>query len=348
MLPWVAYELDKMLAQRQSMEKIFEWFCYLEGCYGAINRDRGYAHPRIPQFDIPILSSRYANFRYMISVLFFLPILIKNIVVKLSSTSNFCLTGIANMQYRSLVTYFPRDVSVARIGQGRKVRLEKNPALVGFHAGGLYEKSQDINGKPIGYVIHAHCWALLQQTWGATFGQTQLQKFIRAAQRYWSSNKLWGIIDDGGYNFYLWYHKGLLGSNVQHSPLIIPEIQTAIEHAQNIKPSGTYFDLPLELKMMIVEVAYPQDARNMLLAFGWILPESFWKSRFSIDDHLLFEMKSFKETSFAKWQAIGLDLVSVLQNKQEFWLSGLANRERVLKIIDSILGDMQKGSSRAE
>ena len=159
---------------------------------------------------------------------------------------------------------------------------------------------------------------------------------------------MWGIIDDGGYNFYLWYHKGLLGSNVQHSPLIIPEIQTAIEHAQNIKPSGTYFDLPLELKMMIVEVAYPQDARNMLLAFGWILPESFWKSRFSIDDHLLFEMKSFKETSFAKWQAIGLDLVSVLQNKQEFWLSGLANRERVLKIIDSILGDMQKGSSRAE
>ena len=81
---------------------------------------------------------------------------------------------------------------------------------------------------------------------------------------------------------------------------------------------GTYFDLPLELQMMIVKFSNPPDTRNMPLAFGWILLESFWKSQFSIDGHLLFELNSLKETNFAKWQAIFLDLVPVVQDRRKF------------------------------
>lgn len=270
------------------------------------------------------------------------------IVVRLSSTSNFRLTGINYIQYRPNVTHFPKDVSLARIGyQGWKPRLEEDPAFVELRPANISQEPPEFNGEPVGYIIHAHCWALLNQTSGATFGQVQLQKFIRAAQNYWRGNRSRGSINDG--HSYL-PTRGVWGSNdwhIWHSPLIIPEIQTAIKRAQNIKPSGTYFDLPLELQMMIIEVAHPQDIRNMLLAFGWILPESFWKSHFSIDGHLFFELNPLKKTNSARWQTIYLELASVLQDKDKFWSSGLGNRQRVLKIIDSILGDMQEVSPRA-
>jgi len=235
-------------------------------------------------------------------------------------------------------------VNFARIGyQGRQPRLENSSDFIRFYPASIERQPPDFSGKPIGYVIHAHCWALLNQPLGITFNQTKLQGFIRAARKYWRNNISWG--------------RSFEATNLRRSPLIIPEIQNAIERVNNTKSNGTSFEftkLPLELRIMIVELVCPleyeesdlQCTRNMLSAFGWILPESFWRSRFPLNDRLIFELSSYRGTGLASWQSICLELVSLLRDREKFVSSGLQNRERVIGIIDGILGVMEKSSCR--
>lgn len=271
------------------------------------------------------------------------------------------------------VLYVPKDVRSARIDhRSRQPRLGNNPAFTRFYPAKIKRQPPELSGKPIGFIIHAHCWALLTQRSGVTFSQTWLQKFIRAARKYWYKNRLWGINSSS----YLVQHQpgfqGAYGgvsdrSHVRHSPLIIPEIRDAIERANNlgITSNGTSFKftkLPCELKLMILDFVCPleykksdlQDTRNLLIAFGWSLPGYFWRSRFPPgrflpdrfppDERLVFEVKTLKATSLARWHAFFLDLAPVFSNRENFLASGLANRERVLAILDGIFSIMEKGS----
>ncbi|KAI7968502.1 hypothetical protein EIK77_006521 [Talaromyces pinophilus] len=82
------------------------------------------------------------------------------------------------------------------------------------------------------------------------------------------------------------------------NPTIVPKIQGIIEQAtqshSESHPQRTSSPLvshiPLDIAIQIVEfskLAGIGDTRNMLAAFGWRLPDSYWKSRCKMD--LIFE-----------------------------------------------------------
>jgi len=156
----------------------------------------------------------------------------------------------------------------------------------------------------------------------------------------------------------------IYGSNIYHSPLIVSEIQNAIKLSKDIKANSTsdFIGLPLELRIMITELVCPVDSQesdvqntfNMLLAFGWILPKSFWELRSRVNERwryrlriderrLLLELNS-PNISSATWQSICLVLMPLLRDQEKFVSSGLANRERVMFLIDGILKKMKKSS----
>lgn len=254
----------------------------------------------------------------------------------------------------------PKDVNLARIGhKGRGNPRYPHSSFTRVYPARIGRQPVDFNGKPIGYVIHAHCWALLKQVVGTTFNNTELQRFIRAARKFWHKHTFWGLLydcfplgpDSGADSEEDSEEPHVYQSNPHHSPFIVPEIQSAIQRAKNINshPSSDFTSLPLELRIQIVEFVCPvkyeelhvETTRNMLSAFGWILPGSFWKLRLP-SNRLLFELDSLKEISPGGWQSISLDLMPLFCNRAKYVSCGLANRERVLKLIDDILAIMEK------
>lgn len=75
-----------------------------------------------------------------------------------------------------------------------------------------------------------------------------------------------------------------------------------------------------------------RDTRNMLLAFRWTVPKSFWIVR--VDGSLIFELALLKETGSTGWQSLCLDLMPLLCDEERYIVSGLANRAPVLWLID--------------
>lgn len=273
----------------------------------------------------------------------------------------------------------PKDINVARIGSKDEKPQYNNAIFTQFVSSDVSKQPKFLSKQPLGHLIHAHCWALLNQITGTPFSQTELQRFVHCARKYWKKNKLWGIYNDDfsllgeetddQYNSqdtegYCLKIPHVFGSNIVHSPLVIFELQRAIELTKKrTKRNSTddFTGLPLELQMMITQFVCPvdcqeteiQDTCNMLSAFGWILPKSFWELRLQIepwrhllriDDHrLLFEFDLFDTNSFG-WQLIYLAFIPLLRDRKRFISSGLASRERVLYLIYDILKEMEKSS----
>lgn len=272
----------------------------------------------------------------------------------------------------------PKDANIARIGSKGDNPQYENAIFTRFVSSHVSRQPKFLSGQPLGHLIHAHCWALLNQIIGAPFNQNELQKFIHCARKYWRKNASWGTDDD--YFPPLGRERDdrydspdpedqypkvpyVFGSNAIHSPLIISELQSAIELAKKTKRNiaGDITGLPFELQAMITQLVCPvnsqdseiQDTSNMLSVFGWILPKSFWELRLQtepwrhllrVDDHrLLFEFNLFDANSFG-WQLIYLAFIPLLRDREKFISSGLASRERVLYFIDGILKEMEKGS----
>ncbi|KAJ9489150.1 hypothetical protein VN97_g4136 [Penicillium thymicola] len=76
-----------------------------------------------------------------------------------------------------------------------------------------------------------------------------------------------------------------------------------------------------------------QNTRNLLEAFQWTLPDGYWQKR--CDPSLLLEVKELKKTNTqVDWQALGLDLMSLLVEDE--FTSGLRNREHTLLFMGHI------------
>jgi hypothetical protein len=126
------------------------------------------------------------------------------------------------------------------------------------------------------------------------------------------------------------------------NPLVVPAIQEAIDCAkiERYSPSSCFSALPLELALLICQWicsvteythADIKDTRNILLLFGWELPEGFWRAR--LNGVLFFELNKLSKAGFTlDWQPC-LNLMNLVADGRRSVSTGLANRERVLELI---------------
>lgn len=130
------------------------------------------------------------------------------------------------------------------------------------------------------------------------------------------------------------------------------EVQCVIERAtcscinhgrQRRKLSGVPH-VPLEIAMLIVDTIYHDDGygldgitdtRNLLAAFQWDLPVSYWQSRCKPD--LIFEVKDLIDGGVSvDWSELCLGLEELLFDEEWYSTSGLRNRGRIFGMLGRI------------
>jgi hypothetical protein len=102
--------------------------------------------------------------------------------------------------------------------------------------------------------------------------------------------------------------------------------------------------LPLDLAVTIVDLIYEtrprcqqriDDIRNLLEAFRWILPHTYWQAR--CDTQLLFELDDLiKAGTAVNWSGLCLGIEELLLDNDWYCNSGLNNRARTLNLIHGI------------
>ncbi|KAJ5187907.1 hypothetical protein N7449_010901 [Penicillium cf. viridicatum] len=214
-----------------------------------------------------------------------------------------------------------------------------------------------------GYLVHAHCWALFDQVieGGVARIEANLDVFVQAVQHFWQKDRLrhthdyqvgWCIqheipsdSDSPGPSYCEMKEDALhnLCTNCQN-PLFVLKFEEAIQRNRirgKVHLQVGFGNFPLDLAILIIDTVCPakytaievQNARNLLEAFQWTLPDGYWQKR--CDSSLLFEVKKLKKTKAqVDWQALGLDLMSLLVEDE--FTSGLRNRERVLLFMGRI------------
>lgn len=177
--------------------------------------------------------------------------------------------------------------------------------------------------------------------------EKKFEKFVRAARKYWREHEdSWATYD----KLRRFDEDGIMafeyGYDIQQNPLVVPEVQKAIDRARTIKKGclkSRFCKAPLDVAIMIAEWTCPieyttsdvKNTRNMLFAFQWRLPDWFWQSR--LKGHSFFELDKLRDAHFSiDWQALWLDLLCLLSDQKWYGSSGLANRERVLKLMNGI------------
>lgn len=139
--------------------------------------------------------------------------------------------------------------------------------------------------------------------------------------------------------------------DIYQNPVIIPALQDIITRAIK-RPFTTtprvYFNkLPTEVNFLISEWACPIDytsddvrnIRNMLLAFGWDLPDWFWLRRLS--EEFFFELDILRNSSSPppsrmNLQLLRLDVMRLTFDRTRYPHCGLANRQRIYRNIVAI------------
>lgn len=140
------------------------------------------------------------------------------------------------------------------------------------------------------------------------------------------------------------------------NPFRIPEIQELItrvtqgpDSALQVGSRGqccspTIANVPLEIAVTIVDTIYKsrpncreriEDTRNLLDAFQWRLPNTYWQSR--CDTQLVFEFDDLIKTGhIVDWVSLCLGLEELLLDEHWYCNSGLHNRGRTLRLIGGI------------
>lgn len=187
--------------------------------------------------------------------------------------------------------------------------------------------------------------------------EKKIEKCVRAARKYWRDHKAWGSYD---YRLTSWKigprgaHPGFMyGCDIYKNPLVVLEVQKAIQKAIDSATKtkekcmqSRCSPVPLEVAIMIAEWTCPVDytpadvknTRNMLSAWQWTLPSCFWKSRLKED--IFIELKSLGESNYEiDWQALRLNLMALISDREWYFYSGLPNCERVLGFMTAIKAD---------
>ncbi|KAJ5940485.1 hypothetical protein N7516_000653 [Penicillium verrucosum] len=214
-----------------------------------------------------------------------------------------------------------------------------------------------------GYLVHAHCWALFGQVveGGVARIEENLDVFVQAAQHFWQKDRLrethayktrWCIprdipaeSDSSSLSYCEMEKRALHTARAScQNPLFVLKLEEAIQRNRKRRKVHLHVGLgnfPLDLAILVIDTVIPakytaievQNARNLLEAFQWTLPDGYWRKR--CDSSLLFEVKVLEKTKTQMdWQALGLDLMGLLVEDE--FTSGLRNRERILLFMDHI------------
>lgn len=141
------------------------------------------------------------------------------------------------------------------------------------------------------------------------------------------------------------------------NPAVVPEIERIIEKATQITneeiPSSAFPQIPLDIALQIVDTTRllsMADTRNMLVVFGWRLPDSYWKRCCDMD--LIFEYDDLCKinSQVVDWQFVGLSTGVLLENPG--WChKGLKTRCQIfglLRQINTIFLDLLEQGKKVE
>lgn len=227
-------------------------------------------------------------------------------------------------------------------------------------------------GRRTGYPIHLHCWLLLGRVIPLETVKQNLRVFVQSSKDFWRDNvKDWmyspihksGTIDC--------FEQGVFGSrgprvkggrsvrdrkpHFPGSPLRNPAIRGLIQSAIMPEKSGNGYSprcsasspllprLPLEIAMEIVDVVSSvplsmdriTDTRNILEAFRWPIPSSYWIRR--CEPSLVLEVDELaKSGKPVDWAGLCLGLEQLMVDRHWFCKSGLHYRRRVLRLLGGI------------
>ncbi|KAB8224331.1 hypothetical protein BDV33DRAFT_227209 [Aspergillus novoparasiticus] len=176
-----------------------------------------------------------------------------------------------------------------------RVMIDSDKALrwnIGFRMANLFETDWNREKRlVIGYVMHPHCWLLVDRFLRHGIVKQDLRAFIQAIEIFWRADRtLWMpdlIHDTSEYPCY------------DHAapPFIIRDIQMLITVATNelgkslrqrARLRSIVANVPLEVIMIVIDTIYEsrppcperiQDTRNVLEAFQLKLPDSYWQRR---------------------------------------------------------------------
>ena len=262
----------------------------------------------------------------------------------------------------------PRDPQRARIGNALK-----NPSkhFAQYQRVDMSHPERNDKNQQIGYLIHAHCWVLLDHVIGHELIERNLRIFLNAITKFWKENHaLWNplLLDDDYDGTFYPIHQRLRETpqttennyikmecvDTLQNPVIVPEIRALINQTvracfenddRSARPRQTVaFDVPLEIAMMIVNVIYDNiyynqasiyDLRNMLTAFQWRLPNSYWQSR--CKKYLIFEFDELiRNNQTVDWQFLCLRTEELFLKDGWYDGGGLKNRGRILQLLQGL------------
>lgn len=276
-----------------------------------------------------------------------LPGLLTSSVIK-DSPNEYRLTGVNTFQTENLPGsfYAVNGPTMARIGGKQNAQCHYK-AFTQFYDGDSRKPPRVLlfEDKPIGYFVHTHCWELLGRVEGPGLKNMNLAELVQTYQNYWTRDSRWAGIDTYSVNPLMsrLSIRSLTGKmKVPGSPLWVPEIQEAIKsaEAEGYRPPSVFDIIPSELVIEIAEHVCPvgvytlenvQDLGNMLLGFGWVLPAWFWRQR--LDESFFFELEKIPDTSSAAAWKARLNLMCLAEDPNSMLISGLVNRERLLRIM---------------
>ncbi|KAH8703912.1 hypothetical protein BGW36DRAFT_444468, partial [Talaromyces proteolyticus] len=249
------------------------------------------------------------------------------------------------------VPQVPRDPHKARIGDANN--LAYRSLCTRFQPIDMYRSGKNKNAKQIGYIVHAHCWLLVGRYIGIEIITENLKIFVKAVEQFWTQNiHLWMTApynkdielverseDDGDVES---SDDDYIPVRAWRNPAIVPEIQTIIEQATRVvhqsQPTTTMSWIPLDIAIQVVEItrlASATDTQNMLAAFGWRLPDSYWQS--CCDMELIFEYGDLRKSNTAvDWQFLVLETEKLSEDDDWCKRSGLRTRRRIFQFLPQI------------
>lgn len=148
-----------------------------------------------------------------------------------------------------------------------------------------------------GYPIHSQCWTLTERCLGPGVAD-HLKEYIDSLNGSSSS----GMVDQQA--LFLRATKISLQEyrdTKPPDPVEIPELQKGfVLKSTNEDPVNRFqcrVDLPFDIQYMILDLVDSKDVCNLIYAFGWDIPESYWRQRLLRHRHLLFELDNLDLTS---------------------------------------------------
>lgn len=88
-------------------------------------------------------------------------------------------------------------------------------------------------------------------------------------------------------------------------------------------------NLPLDLKLLVLDCLRPADTQSILAATGWQVPDSYWRSR--SPRIIIFEIEELDPTVKVDWALFCQEAEELVESRSSL---GLQNRQRIFRILE--------------